>query len=213
MFGGLLGLTFRKRGRMGQVSHLGVLTVRCPRAWRVLLAGLTLCMKLNTWFLLPQRAMWWSDSNIQAAATASALGVDLIGSDGAVSYKSYNEVNVGSRYQSTPYNYTLSSVAEGTYILRIIVCHESKDNNLANTRGNITVTGADEVTTASGIYTTLQVPLLTYLIRMSVLILPLFKRRSPTQLLHTMQHRQTQTLPLCKTHTERVKADQITAPS
>lgn len=81
------------------------------------------------------------------------LGVDLIGSDGAVSYKSYNEVNVGSRYQSTPYNYTLSSVAEGTYILRIIVCHESKDNNLANTRGNITVTGADEVTTASGIYT------------------------------------------------------------
>ncbi|MGN1244638.1 MAG: hypothetical protein ACI4TQ_05475, partial [Alloprevotella sp.] len=81
------------------------------------------------------------------------LGVDLIGSDGAVSYKSYNEVNVGSSYQSSPYNYTLSSVAEGTYILRIIVCHESKDNNLANTRGNITVTGADEVTTASGIYT------------------------------------------------------------
>lgn len=81
------------------------------------------------------------------------LGVDLIGSDGTVSYNSYHEVNVGSSYQSTPYNYTLSSVAAGTYILRIIVCHESKDNNLANTNGNITVTGADEVTTASGIYT------------------------------------------------------------
>lgn len=81
------------------------------------------------------------------------LGVDLIGSDGAVRYKSYNEVNVGSSYQSTPYNYTLSSVAAGTYILRIIVCHESKDNNLANTRGIITVTGADEVTAADDIYT------------------------------------------------------------
>ena len=81
------------------------------------------------------------------------LGVDLIGSDGAVSYKSYNEVEVGSRYQSTPYNYTLSSVAAGTYILRIIVCHESVSNNLTNTNGTITITGANEVTGADDIYT------------------------------------------------------------
>lgn len=81
------------------------------------------------------------------------LGVDLIGSDGTVSYNSYNQVNVGSSYRNSPYNYTLSSVAAGTYILRIIVCNESKDNDLAKTNGNITVTGADEVTTASGIHT------------------------------------------------------------
>ena len=80
------------------------------------------------------------------------LGVDLIGSDGTVSYNTYNEVNVGSSYRNSPYNYTLSSVAAGNYILRIIVCHESKDNNLANTNGNITVTGANEVTTAADIY-------------------------------------------------------------
>ena len=81
------------------------------------------------------------------------LGVDLIGRDGAVSYKSYSEVNVGSSYRNSPYNYTLSSVAAGTYILRIIVCHESVSNNLANTKGNITVTGANEVTGADDIYT------------------------------------------------------------
>lgn len=81
------------------------------------------------------------------------LGVDLIGSDGAVSYKSYNEVNVGSSYRNSPYNYTLSSVAAGTYILRIIVCHESVSNNLTMTNGNITVTGANEVTEADDIYT------------------------------------------------------------
>lgn len=81
------------------------------------------------------------------------LGVDLVGSNGAVSYKSYNEVNVGSSYRNSPYNYTLSSVAAGTYILRIIVCHESVSNNLANTKGNITVTGANEVTEADDIYT------------------------------------------------------------
>lgn len=81
------------------------------------------------------------------------LGVDLIGSDGTVRYKSYNEVNVGSDYQSNYYNYTLSSVAAGTYILRIIVCHESKSNNLANTNGKIKVTGADEVITAGDNYT------------------------------------------------------------
>ena len=81
------------------------------------------------------------------------LGVDLIGSDGTVSYNSYHEVNVGSSYRNSRYNYTLSSVAAGTYILRIIVCHESKDNDLAKTIGNITVTGADEVTTAGDIYT------------------------------------------------------------
>lgn len=81
------------------------------------------------------------------------LGVDLIGSDGAVSYKSYIEKVVGSLYQSSPYNYTLSSVAAGTYILRIIVCHESVSNNLTMTNGNITVTGANEVTEADDIYT------------------------------------------------------------
>ena len=81
------------------------------------------------------------------------LGVDLIGSDGAVSYNSYNEVNVGSSYRNSPYNYTLSSVAAGTYILRIIVCHESVSNNLTMTNGNITVTGANEVTEADDIYT------------------------------------------------------------
>lgn len=81
------------------------------------------------------------------------LGVDLIGSDGTVSYNSYHEVNVGSDYQSNYYNYTLSSVAAGTYILRIIVCNENDHNNLANTNGYIQVTGADEVTTASGIHT------------------------------------------------------------
>lgn len=80
------------------------------------------------------------------------LGVDLIGSDGTVRYNTYNEVNVGSSYRNSPYNYTLSSVAAGNYILRIIVCHESVSNNLANTNGNITVTGADEVTTAAEIY-------------------------------------------------------------
>ena len=82
-----------------------------------------------------------------------SLGVELIGSDVTVSYNSYNQVNVGSSYRTTPYNYTLSSVAEGTYILRIIVCNESKDNDLAKTNGNITVTGADEVTRAADIYT------------------------------------------------------------
>lgn len=81
------------------------------------------------------------------------LGVDLIGSDGTVSYNSYHEVNVGSSCHDSPYNYTLSSVAAGTYILRIIVCNESQDNDLAKTNGNITVTRADEVTTASGIHT------------------------------------------------------------
>ncbi|MDE5560271.1 MAG: hypothetical protein K2J00_00470, partial [Bacteroidaceae bacterium] len=71
-------------------------------------------------------------------------GVDIVNGSGEVVYHDYHMGTTGNNSENNVY--TLTNVAAGTYTMRYFVCEKKtggNSHNLANTNGQITITGAD----------------------------------------------------------------------